>query len=86
MNRILTIVVLALAVGAGVSIAAEPTVVVSTLETEPFFEDDDADADDPAIWVHRGDGSASIVVGTGAPRSETLEASSSRAAGEVEPS
>jgi myo-inositol-hexaphosphate 3-phosphohydrolase len=38
--------------------------VTSTLETEPFFEEDEADADDPAIWVHPGDRAQSIVVGT----------------------
>jgi 3-phytase len=44
--------------------AAAPAEVRATLETEPFFEADDADADDPAIWVHPTDRARSIVVGT----------------------
>jgi 3-phytase len=47
----------------GVALAAEAT-VEATLETEPFFEEVDEDADDPAIWVHPTDRSKSIVVGT----------------------
>jgi myo-inositol-hexaphosphate 3-phosphohydrolase len=44
-----------LLVSAGVTaaVAAEPVEVQATLETEPFFGADDADADDPAVWVHR---------------------------------
>src|SRR5262245_62124935 len=48
----------------GAAFAAVDAEVSSTLETEPFFDSDDADADDPAIWVHPGDTSKSIVVGT----------------------
>src|SRR5262245_61741091 len=57
---------LALAVtGIVVAVAAADSVTVqATLETEPFFDSDDADADDPAIWVHPSDSSKSIVVGT----------------------
>src|SRR5262245_47536445 len=64
MTRILALLVLVLAIGTGVAVAADPVVVPATLETEPFFDDDDADADDPAIWVHPGDRAKSVVVGT----------------------
>jgi myo-inositol-hexaphosphate 3-phosphohydrolase len=49
------VVVVGLLVSAGVTaaVAAEPVEVQATLETEPFFGADDADADDPAVWVHR---------------------------------
>lgn len=46
------------------AIAADAVEVHATLETEPFLESDDADADDPAIWIHPTDSSKSIVVGT----------------------
>src|SRR5262245_13427276 len=58
---------LALAVAGVVAVAAataDTTEVQATLETEPFFDSDDADADDPAIWVHPTDSSKSIVIGT----------------------
>src|SRR5262245_42248575 len=61
------LVLLALAVTGFVVVAAgvaETPEVQATLETEPFFGSDDADADDPAIWVHPTDSSKSIVVGT----------------------
>jgi 3-phytase len=47
--------------------AAAPAPVQTRFETEPFFDDPaggDADADDPAIWVHPGDRSRSLVIGT----------------------
>jgi 3-phytase len=43
---------------------ADTPQVQAALETEPFFDSDDADADDPAIWVHPTDRSKSIVAGT----------------------
>src|SRR5262245_32129194 len=58
---------LALAVAGVVAVAAataDTTEVQATLETEPFFDSDDADADDPAIWVHPTDAAKSVVVGT----------------------
>jgi 3-phytase len=61
------LVLLALAVMPVVVVAAaiaDTPVVQATLETQPFFDSDDADADDPAIWVHPTDGSKSIVAGT----------------------
>jgi 3-phytase len=47
----------------GAAVAADPVEVQATVETEPFFDADDADADDPAIWVHPSEGAKSIVVG-----------------------
>ena len=63
LGRLLAVlVVFGLAVGgAGASDVLE---VGATLETEPFFDADDADADDPAIWVHPTSQGESIVVGT----------------------
>src|SRR5262245_27585529 len=61
------LVLLALAVTGFVVVAAgtaDTPEVQATLETEPFFDSEDADADDPAIWVHPTDSSKSIVVGT----------------------
>src|SRR5262245_35690438 len=64
MIRIVALLVFVLAIGTGVAAGADPVVVPATLESEPFFDDDDADADDPAIWVHPGDRAKSVVVGT----------------------
>jgi 3-phytase len=64
MNRVLVLLVLVVAVGAGAALAADQVIAPATLETEPFFAEDDADADDPAIWVHATDRANSIVVGT----------------------
>jgi len=64
MKRFVVVVALLVSVGVGGAVAADPVEVQATLETEPFFEDDDADADDPAVWVHPSDGAKSIVVGT----------------------
>src|SRR5262245_39005333 len=41
--------------------------VEALLETPPLFDDDEggeADADDPAIWVHPVDSAASLIIGT----------------------
>jgi 3-phytase len=38
--------------------------VQATLETEAFLDSEEADADDPAIWVHPTLSQASIVIGT----------------------
>jgi myo-inositol-hexaphosphate 3-phosphohydrolase len=45
---------------------AQDVTVPATLETEPFFDndEDDADADDPAIWVHPENRARSVVLGT----------------------
>lgn len=44
---------------------AEPAAVEALYESEPFLEsDDDADADDPAIWVHPRERAESLVIGT----------------------
>jgi 3-phytase len=48
----------------GSAAAVDVATVHATLETEPFLESDDADADDPAIWVHPTRRDESIVVGT----------------------
>jgi 3-phytase len=64
MNRVLVLLVLVVTVGAGAALAADQVIAPATLETEPFFAEDDADADDPAIWVHATDRANSIVVGT----------------------
>jgi 3-phytase len=64
MKPLLILLALFVAVGAGAAVAADPVEVKATLETEPFFEDDDADADDPAIWVQPANGARSIVLGT----------------------
>jgi 3-phytase len=60
---VLPTVVLAFTAG---SAGAQEVMVPATLETEPFFdnESDDADADDPAIWVHPETRARSIVIGT----------------------
>jgi 3-phytase len=62
MKPLLILLALLVAVCAGAAAAADPVEVRATLETEPFFEDDDAD--DPAIWVHPANSARSIVVGT----------------------
>jgi 3-phytase len=62
--RLPILVLLVLVLGVQTGAAADTAVVPATLETEPFFEADDADADDPAIWVHPTAGRASFVVGT----------------------
>jgi 3-phytase len=62
--RLPILVLLALVLGVQTGAAADTAVVRATLETEPFFEADDADADDPAIWLHSTAGRASLVVGT----------------------
>jgi 3-phytase len=62
--RLPILVLLVLVLGVQTGAAADTAVVRATLETEPFFEADDADADDPAIWVHPTAGRASFVVGT----------------------
>src|SRR5262245_34325753 len=65
MRKLLVLLVLALtAVPVVAAATADTADVQATLETEAFFDSDDADADDPAIWVHPTDGSKSIVVGT----------------------
>jgi 3-phytase len=64
MRALFVVVGLVVFVSFGAAGAADPVDVQATLETEPFFDADDADADDPAIWVHPSDGSKSIVVGT----------------------
>src|SRR5262245_6788521 len=65
MRKLLALLALALAGVAVVAVAAADTAEVNaTLETEPFFDSDDADADDPAIWVHPTDSAKSIVIGT----------------------
>ncbi|WP_211116344.1 phytase [Glycomyces buryatensis] len=38
--------------------------VTATLETPPLFDADDADADDPAIWIHPEDDDESLVITT----------------------
>ncbi|GAB3221527.1 phytase [Glycomyces halotolerans] len=38
--------------------------VTARLETPPLWDEDDADADDPAIWVHPEDPERSLVIGT----------------------
>src|SRR5262245_3071261 len=64
MKRFVVVVALLVSVGVGGAVAADPVEVQATLETVPCREDDDADADDPAVWVHPSDGAKSIVVGT----------------------
>src|SRR5690349_11799329 len=47
--------------------AAAHAQVKASLETAPLFDDEaggDADADDPAIWVHPQDRRGSLVIGT----------------------
>ena len=65
MKTVLILLALVLAVATGTA-GAQDAEVRATLETEPFFDNDldDADADDPAIWVHPQDRAKSIVVGT----------------------
>lgn len=64
MKRATMLLALMLAVGAGGALAGSTAEVHATLETEAFFESDEADADDPAIWVHPKKSARSIVVGT----------------------
>lgn len=65
LRLVVTIVVLVtLTAGVGAAVTAQPASVSATLETEAFFDEDDADADDPAIWVHPTDRGRSIVAGT----------------------
>ena len=66
MKSVLILLALVLAVATGTAGAQGDAEVQATLETEPFFDNDldDADADDPAIWVHSQDRAKSIVVGT----------------------
>jgi 3-phytase len=64
MRALFVVVGLIVFASSGAAGAADPVEVQATLETEPFFDADDADADDPAIWVHPSDGAKSIVVGT----------------------
>jgi 3-phytase len=58
------VVALVVFMSPGAAGAADPVEVQARLETEPFFDADDADADDPAIWVHPSNGAKSIVIGT----------------------
>ncbi len=62
MRRIVILAGLVVALLGGVAAAGGTVVVRATLETEPFFDEDDAD--DPAIWVHPRRSDESIVVGT----------------------
>ena len=64
-KTVLILLALVLAVATGTA-GAQDAEVGATLEAEPFFDNDldDADADDPAIWVHSQDRAKSIVVGT----------------------
>jgi 3-phytase len=64
MRAMLVVVALVVFISSGAAVAADPIEVQATLETEPFFDADGADADDPAIWVHPSNGAKSIVVGT----------------------
>lgn len=55
------------ALGAGSSAAGQASQVEAVLETEAFFDDaaaNNADADDPAIWVHPTDPERSLVIST----------------------
>ena len=65
MKPVLILLALVLAVATGTA-GAQDAEVQATLETEPFFDNDldDADADDPAIWVHAQNREKSIVAGT----------------------
>src|SRR5262245_31143795 len=64
MKRMLLLVALLGSIGVGATLAAGTVDVQATLETEPFLDELDEDADDPAIWVHPADSAKSIVVGT----------------------
>ena len=64
MRRFLILLSLAAVVGVSGAGAQPSAQVRATLETEPFFDADDADADDPAIWVHATQRERSIVIGT----------------------
>lgn len=56
-----------LGIGLTATAQAEVKNVVAKLETQAYFDDDaggNADADDPAIWVHMGDRARSLVIAT----------------------
>jgi 3-phytase len=64
--KYLTAAVIVLLVAPAAAFAAPPD-VAAELETPTLYDDDEggnADADDPAIWVKRGDKSNSLVIGT----------------------
>lgn len=65
--RTLTMTLLLWGLSLGAAGAAPGSVVVSRVETPPLFDDEaggDANADDPAIWVHPRIPQASLVIGT----------------------
>lgn len=65
--RLLALTALATAAvtGASAAVAASgPQPLTATLETPPLFEADNADADDPAIWVNPEDEDDSLVITT----------------------
>jgi 3-phytase len=67
MRRLPILVLFALpafVLGIGKAAGVNTGIVHATLETEPFLAADDADADDPAIWVHPDRRDESIMVGT----------------------
>jgi 3-phytase len=64
MRRAPLVISLLLAVFVGSALAANSAEVQATLETEAFLDSEEADADDPAIWVHPTLSQASIVIGT----------------------
>ena len=65
-KTVLILLALVLAVATGTAGAHRTPTSGRRFETDPFFDNDldDADADDPAIWVHSQDRAKSIVIGT----------------------
>src|SRR5262245_22311660 len=65
MRKLLVLLALAVvAVSVVAAATADTAQVQATLETGAFFDDDESEADDPAISVHPTDHSKSIVAGT----------------------
>ncbi len=64
MARAWVLILLVFALLAGSALAADAVEVHATLETQAFLDSEEADADDPAIWVHPTSSRASIVIGT----------------------
>lgn len=62
--RTLLISLLLLLMLPATALAADPVPVLPSAESAPNFEDESADADDPAIWVNPVVPSRSVVVGT----------------------
>jgi len=68
LTRSMLLVVCVVVIGAARTAGLEPLVLTPVLSTSPLFNYEDApatpDADDPAIWLNRGNPRRSLVIGT----------------------